>query len=127
MADGISFDASELNALAATLSGAGARAGRYVSAVVRKTAADIERDAKVFAPVDTGNLRNSIGVDLHGDGRSPAISAEIGPTANYGAFVEFGTSRMAPQAYMGPAFDRHSGQFSDAMQAVADLVLGDRS
>ena len=29
-------------------------------AAVRKTGLDVEADAKIFAPVDTGNLRNSI-------------------------------------------------------------------
>ena len=45
--------------------------------------------------------------------------AEIGPTASYGEYVELGTSRMAPHAYLGPAFDRHAGSWADALDEVA--------
>lgn len=118
--DGISIDASELNRLAADLSGAGARVGAAVSVVVRASARRLEAEAKQFAPVDTGNLRSSIGTDLVGDGRSDTMAAEVGPTASYGAFVEFGTSRQAPAAYMGPAFDRAVPSFTDALAQVAE-------
>jgi hypothetical protein len=33
---------------------------------------------------------------------------EVGPTVDYGMFVEAGTSRMGPQPYMRPAFDRRA-------------------
>jgi HK97 gp10 family phage protein len=45
--------------------------------------------------LDTGNLRNSIIVEMTAD----KSSAEIGPTAPYGIYVEFGTrhtSKMPP-------------------------------
>lgn len=86
--------------------------GRAVT-VVRKTGMDVVRDGQMFCPVDTGNLRSSIGVDYDTDG----LGFEAGPTANYGHFVEYGTSRMAPHAYMGPAFDRN------IVGAVAALTL----
>lgn len=91
--------------------------------VVQKTALDIERDAKLKAPVDTGNLKGSIG---HSDLRlgGTDYSVEIGPTANYGVFVERGTSRMAPQPYLGPAADRHEGPFAQAMAQIAEEALG---
>jgi HK97 gp10 family phage protein len=113
-----------LNTLAVDLSMSGARAGARAALVVRKTTADIERDAQAFAPVDTGNLRNSIGHDITGDGRSGAIESEIGPTADYGAYVEFGTSQHGPAAYMGPAFDRHTADFEKALGQIADDTLG---
>lgn len=115
----IEFDVSELNRVAVDLGRADAAVVRRVRAVLARSAADIEREAKAFAPVDTGALRNSIGVDLYG------LDAVIGATANYGGYVEFGTSRMAPHAYMGPAFDRHVGAFIDAVAAAAVRGLGD--
>ena len=81
------------------------------SAVVRKVAFDTEADAKALAPVDTGNLRNSITTAVTGDGLTAAVVA----TASYAPFVELGTSRMAPQPLMGPATDRNTPLFHEAM------------
>lgn len=121
MADGIriEFDASQVNRFAATLERAAGPAGALASAAIRKTAFAVERDAKAFCPVDTGNLRNSISTTTTGDGRFKTMTAEIGPTADYGIYVELGTSRMAPEAYLGPAFDRHAHELQDALYAIA--------
>lgn len=89
------------------------------SQVVRATAARVQRDARILAPVRTGFLRNSIGVDTReGDN---AVSAEVGPAAYYGVFVELGTSRMAPRPYLFPAADRHTSNFYAAMEQLADM------
>ena len=81
------------------------------SAVVRKVAFDTEADAKALAPVDTGNLRNSITTAVTGNGLTAAVVA----TASYAPFVELGTSRQAPQPFMGPATDQNTPKFHEAM------------
>lgn len=111
------FDVSEIRALGFDLGKAGLKATATASAAIRKTAFDIEAAAKNAAPVDTGNLRNSISSDVG------ALSAEIGPTAEYGIYVEYGTSRMAPQPFMGPAFDANVEGLVRAMESIADEVL----
>lgn len=114
-------DASELRALAASIGKAGARTGAMAQMAVRKTLKDIEAGAKNRVPVDTGNLKGSISTsDLRTIGHSGSLSGEVGPTAAYGAFVELGTSRMAPQPYLGPAADQFLPLFE---QAVAQLGL----
>ncbi|ACZ29571.1 phage protein, HK97 gp10 family [Xylanimonas cellulosilytica DSM 15894] len=112
------FDVHGLRRLAADLRDVAAQAGPVVDLVVRKTAFDIERDAKILAPVDTGNLRTSISTDVAAT--NSTVSAEIGPTANYGLFLEVGTSRMAPRPYMGPALDRNTPAFDAAMAQIVD-------
>lgn len=93
--------------------------------VVRKTAKDIERDAKLKAPYRTGNLKNSISTsDLRTVGQSGNMEAVVGPTANYGLFLEMGTSRMAAQPFMGPAADRNEGPFAKALEILAEEALG---
>ena len=115
---------NEVRKLAAGLTKVGPRTGRLTQMVVRKTARDITRDAKLLAPVDTGNLRASIGhSDLRTVGTSGDMSVEIGPTANYGIYQELGTSRHAPQPFMGPAADRNRGPFEQAMAQVAEDSL----
>lgn len=100
--------AAELRGLAETLV-------PRASAVVRKVAFDTEADAKALAPVDTGNLRNSITTAVTGDGLTAAVVA----TASYAIFVEFPTSRNpAPQPFMGPATDRNKPLFYKAMSQL---------
>lgn len=107
-------DASQLNALAIDLGAAGVRVANEAAKLTQQTALDIEGTAKGFAPVRTGNLRRSI----HHEMRQGGLEAEIGTDVEYAAFVEFGTSRMAPQAYMGPAFDRHVPEYLEGLSRI---------
>lgn len=88
-------------------------------AVVVKSAAMIESLAKQAAPVRTGNLRNSISFDVSADG----LTAEIGPTASYAPFLEYGTSRMAPRPFLMPAAEAVQPQFEAALEQVAEKAL----
>ena len=88
-------------------------------AAVRKTGLDVEADAKILAPVDTGNLRNSITTTISGGG----MTAEIGPAAAYGIYVEMGTRRMRPQPYMLPALQSQQGAFEQAVSQIVDGLL----
>ena len=119
----ITFDGSELNRLAADMRNKTGAVGGMAAAAVKKTAFAIEGTAKSIVPVDTGNLRNSITTTITGDGRFSGISAEIGPTVEYGVYVETGTSTQAPASYMGPAFDRHAHQLETALLKLADLGI----
>jgi HK97 gp10 family phage protein len=110
----------ELNRLAVDLAGAPQRVGVRGAAALRKTAHDIEATGKAFCVRATGATANSIGVDFEGDGRSTQMGATIGPTTAYAPFVEWGTVKMAPRAFMGPAFDRHSGTFVQICQQISD-------
>lgn len=118
---GLRVDASELHTLAVTLDASTGRLGARASAVLRKTAYDVEAASKALCPVDTGNLRASISTSIRGGGMS--MEAEIGPTAEYAAYVEYGTSRMSPQPYMGPAFDRHAAGMVSAFAELAGGLL----
>ncbi len=119
----ITWDVSELNHLVADLSAAPEKAKAEVYVVTRKTAFDIEADAKIFAPVDTGNLMNSISVSFTMWSYT-GIEAEIGPTAAYGHYVEEGTTTQAPAAYMGPAFDRRAPAYEQALGIILERAIG---
>jgi HK97 gp10 family phage protein len=94
------WDASDLDKLISDLGEAGPKTEALTDKVIRKTGFDTVAGAQSLAPVDTGNLKNSIGVDFE------HLGFEAGPTANYGGYVEYGTSRMAPKPYLIPAFDK---------------------
>ncbi|MFC8732178.1 HK97-gp10 family putative phage morphogenesis protein [Luteimicrobium sp. NPDC057192] len=116
----ITFDTAGLTDLADQYGKAGKEATRLARLVVTKTGQDVQRDARIGCPVDTGNLRASIGID-----RPTLLESVIGPTANYGRFVEYGTSRAAPQPYMRPALERNTAPFEQAIGQIPRMVLGD--
>lgn len=110
-------DLSALNRFEMELGQVPADVTRQLRPVVKKTGFDVVGNAQRIVPVDTGNLKNGIGVDFDSDG----LGFTAGPTASYGGYVEFGTSRMAPRAYMGPSFDRFIPQ---AVEAAGEILGG---
>lgn len=112
------WDTGELGSLAVDLGRAGAQATAKASRAIRKGAFDIEAAAKAIAPVDTGALRASIGVTTSGP-----LTAAIGPTVDYAAYVEFGTRRMRAQPYMQPAADKVLPSVETALAQLAGDIL----
>lgn len=108
-----SMDDSQLRAFTRDLGQVGPRVVKQAGLAVRLATQGTERDAKILAPVDTGNLRSSIGSDIDG------LTGSVGPTAEYAEYVEEGTSRQAPQPYMGPATDRNAALFEQAIAKIA--------
>ena len=83
------------------------------------TALEIERDAKLNAPVDTGMLRASITSTGGGS------EYEIGTNIEYAPFVEFGTRYMAAQPFLLPAFDEVVKNLqANIMKAVMNIMRG---
>lgn len=102
--------------LAAKFVGVAATVQVRAAIACNKAALDTQSDARQLAPVDTGNLRGSIQVRP----ATPALTeASVGPEAEYGVYVEYGTSRMSAQPYMRPAADRHGPAFVQAFENMA--------
>lgn len=118
------FDASELRSLAADLGTIPKISGQLAKVAVKKTAKDIESTAKQLAPVDTGFLRGAISTSDLRNVNQDSPSAEVRASANYAIYQELGTSRMAPQPFMGPAADKHAPAFEQAMAELAAKALG---
>lgn len=62
-----------------------------------KAGFQIERDAKVFAPVRTGRLRASI------NKLRTKLTLRVQDNVHYGVYQEFGTRRMNAHPFMKPA------------------------
>lgn len=90
---------------------------------VKKTALRVETYAKLKAPVDTGALSSSIYMwmgdeaaqlpAVEGDAERVALpkpvdadTAHVGPSVEYGLYVELGTERMGAQPYLLPAVNQ---------------------
>lgn len=112
----VHLDTTEIASLAVAIGRAGPRARTSASFALRKVAADIERDAKILAPVDTGDLENSVSTTISDAG----MTAEIGPTVDYAIYQELGTSTQPPQAFLGPASDRHIPSLESAIARIPE-------
>lgn len=109
----------ELNRVVATFTDKTNGMDSRTALVVRKAAFDVERFAKEIVPVDTGFLRSSIVTEIFGNSMR-VYGAEVRAEASYAGWVEGGTSRMAPQPFMGPAYERVLPGFTKAMEFLAD-------
>lgn len=79
---------------------------------VKKATFDVEAKAKAKVPVRTGTLRRSIHSVFENDG----LRGIVGPSVEYGKFVEFGTRHMGARPYMRPAAEAVLPKFADAVK-----------
>lgn len=89
-----------------------------VRTVVRKNGADLQTKTQKNAPVGTpqstgipgyvgGTLKRSVELDITDGG----LTAEVEPTVDYAAYVEYGTRFMEAQPYLKPAYDEQKKKF----------------
>jgi hypothetical protein len=121
----VTVDASELNALAATLTEAGRSVPREARAVVEKGALNVKNEARRLASgiAHAPLYPSSIGYDVLRAGAFGLVEAEIGPDKDrpqgaLGNVLEYGTVNNAPLAHLGPALDREAPRFAAAMLAL---------
>jgi len=77
--------------------------------LLERAAIEINNQAKILCPVDTGNLRNSITyVKI-----MPRLWG-VGTNVEYAPYVEFGTYKMRAQPYLRPAFEAVKSKISIA-------------
>jgi HK97 gp10 family phage protein len=120
-------DASEMASFGGGVRRRALRIGVSGATVVKKAAYDLERGTKAqiqaMGAVDTGNMLNSVSTDISGDGRFGAMSAEVGPTADYSIYVHEGTSRMAGRPFLSTAFDAMLPGFEGAVGKLGGEIL----
>jgi HK97 gp10 family phage protein len=82
-------------------------AGAAAKRALLKTAGDIVDLTKQLTPVDTGALKQSYGaipVDSN--------TVQVGSDKEYAPYVEYGTSKMAAQPHLTPAFKQSEPTFA---------------
>lgn len=87
-----------------------------VKRVVRHNGAEMQEKAQRNAPVDTGTLKRSIGLEITDSG----MAAEVEPAAEYAPYVELGTRFMEAQPYLKPAFDDQKEKFRKDMKKLVE-------
>jgi len=129
----VTIDASEVRALGDDIIAAADRTPARAQLAVTRCGFRTVAYAQIRTPVDTGALKSSIGVDVDG------LTFEAGPSVEYGAYVELGTTGPyeirnpygwgddvvfihpgnPPQPYLGPGFDQ---AVDESMDEFADAA-----
>lgn len=86
-----------------------------VKRVVRHNGAEMQAKAQENAPVRTGYLKRSIGLEITDGG----MTAEVEPTADYGPYPELGTRFMESRPYLKPAFVDQKVKYERDMKKLA--------
>ena len=120
----VKLDTSGLDALVKS-------APEQIDAAVRATAFQVQAIAQSLSPVLTGANRNSIYAKTSkGNNGTPGGlgdvlpdveqgEAVVGPSMEYSAFLEFGTSRMGARPYLTPAAEQAPKLFAANIKLVA--------
>ena len=96
-----------------------------VKQIVKDNCAALQEAAQRKAPVGTpqstgipgyvgGTLKRSIGLEI----RDGGLTAEVEPTAEYAAYVEYGTRYMNAQPYMRPSYTAQKEKFKSDLKKL---------
>lgn len=110
---------SGLDAVVLDISHAGAEIKSKARAITEAKINDVANTAKSLVPQDTGATGDSISSDVVES--AGMVIGEAGPSTRYAQFIEYGTYKDAPQAFMGPALDRHSGDYQEQLGDAAAI------
>ena len=90
---------------------------KSVAYLVNLTAENMVHEAKHLCPVRTGYLRSTISAKV-----TPS-KAEVGATAPYAGYVEFGTWKMGAQTSLRPSFDFWAPFFKKEMEWLMERMV----
>ena len=76
--------------------------------------ANMQDLARSIVPVRTGFLQSTIYYSVTVED----MTIELGATAEYASYVEYGTRYMSPRPYLRPAVDGLADQFADAIMTA---------
>lgn len=109
--------------------------------VVEDIGAAVVEEAKRLAPVEEGDLRDSIYMRTPAENNRPSVDAEsgnfdlpapvdemsvtVGPSVMHGIYQEFGTSKMAAQPYMAPAAAKVKQAIGNYNRAFGEAISDD--
>lgn len=105
---------------------ASGRVGPLGTRAVKEAADEVLEVQEAHVPVRTRHLKESLNVQVEGDGRSGTIIAHVGPTGvRYATFQEHGTSRMAAHPFAEPATEEARRILPQLVEHAAEEIARD--
>ena len=113
---------------------------KAIETALTAAAIKVHGDAALLCPVDTGNLRGSISYSVSGKAVEglgpPATSSDavhvapkdtaiIGTNVEYGAKVEFGSSRHSGKPFLQPALENNTKEITEIMKNIIKKAIDD--
>ena len=101
--------------------------GSEVLMMMRQATLLIQRDAKIFSPVDTGRLRASITPSVSSYGET--TEGVVGSNVEYAPYQEFGTTTregkpwVPAKRYLGRAFDANLARIQQMFDSVIKRIV----
>ena len=114
----IEFDSKDVKAMLAELQ---ENAKPMAEEIIKNIGTIAQNAARNTVPVDTGKLKQSITLEVVDEGED--VAAYIGSDLPYAVFVEYGTSKQPPQAFLQPAAAIAEAQLSNVMDAVVNKYV----
>lgn len=87
-----------------------------VKQAVKLNTAEMQTEAEINAPVDTGFLERSIQLTLDPSG----LAGRVRATAEYAGYVEFGTRFTPQQPFIYPAFQKQKKAFRKDLKRLVE-------
>jgi HK97 gp10 family phage protein len=85
-----------------------------IAAALEQVGVEILDVAFSLVPIDTGYLQSTLYSTVE------ELTLEVGATAEYAAYIEYGTWKMSAQTYLRPAWDLSQGRFAEI---IWDTIL----
>lgn len=110
-----------LDSLMAKLNAMGGNVLDALEKATKQTALAAQADARDNAPVDTGNLKQSISTEHE---RSiEAATSTVYTNVEYGLYQEMGTVKMAAHPYMMPALNANKSTFEQLARKELETAI----
>ncbi|WP_330391310.1 HK97-gp10 family putative phage morphogenesis protein [Peptoclostridium litorale] len=103
----------------------GKKGAQIENNALKKAGEIVKESIESRAPKRTGKLKESIKVSKIKTKEGQKI-VEVGPDGDgfYGKFLEFGTTKMAAQPFMGPGFEAVKDEAAEAIKEEIKKGLG---
>lgn len=102
-----------------TLSRTGAEVEKRFASALDKFGKKLAAEGAKLAPKGE-TLRLSTSIESTPVGKT---AREVGPTVEYGRYVEYGTATRAPDPFMGPAMDKIEPAFIKELDGIVEKSL----
>lgn len=115
----VRVDLAEMRQLEQAVAQIDPKTRRRLRAAVKKEGKETAEDASRRAPRLTGELASKVSSNARG------LKGQVSARAVPATFQEWGTAKMRPQPYMGPAAEAAQSRLEQKVLEIGEMILDD--